>query len=230
MGISKRNRAIAFGLVAGSLLLGGGRPAGAGFIASDIGSGGTFNTLSGYNLTGPKVFTGQGYGLAVEFSVGGTAPVAFGSATLALAYRGGSNAADVVLAADNGGLPGTALETIHLSNISAIPSLVTATSTVHSPLAPGSNYWLEAIATGDTNMTWFASSQGAANHLAYRLDTGSGPGPWGLAPGSADPAFSISSVGVGNPAIVSAPPSLTLFGLGLAGLVGRGFLRKLGPA
>jgi len=223
-----RQRMIGFGWVACSILLGGGN-AGAGFIASDLGPGGSFNLKNGYNLTGPQVFTGQGYGLAVEFRVDGDSPVAFGSASLALAYRDGTNAVDVVLAADRGGLPGVALETIHLTGIPAGASLVTAFSTARTVLTPGLNYWLAAIVTGDTNMTWLANNQGFAGHLAYRLDTGSGPGPWGLAPGNADPAFSVSGVIV--PAgSVPAPPSLALLGIGLAGLLGRQALGKLRPA
>jgi len=226
-----KTRSVAAMLVIASVW---GRPndsAEAGFIASSLGPNNSYNMGDGYNLTGPKAFTGVGYGLAVRFTVGGTSPVAFGSSEMAIAYRGGTNAFDVVLATDNGGLPGTALETIHLANLSPNPSLVLASSTAHPLLAAGSTYWLEAIAVKDTVMTWLANTQGPMDHLAYRADTGSGPGPWGTAPGDADPAFAVSPFGA-SPTLASVPTpsSLSLLGIGLIGLAGRGAIRKLSAA
>ncbi len=195
-------------------------PAKAGFIATDLGSGGSYNTTSGYTLAGPQSSSGLGYGLAVEFTVSGSSSIAFGSAQLALEYHGGANAVDILLMADNSGLPGSTLETIHLTGIAAGPSLVTATSTAHTLLAPGTNYWLAAVASNDTYMSWMANSQGQMNHLAYRTDHGAGPSSWGTAPGNADVAFSIAT------AAVPAPPSFALLGVGLLGLAGYHFGRR----
>ena len=188
--------------------------ASAGFIANDLGSGGSYNTNGGYTLAGPMSSSGLGYGLAVEFTVSGTSSIAFGSAQLALEYHGGANAVDVLLMADGGGVPGSTLETIHLTNIPVGPALVTATSTANTLLTPGTNYWLAAVASNDTYMTWMSNSQGQMNHLAYRTDHGTGPTAWGTAPGNPDVAFGISV------AAVPAPPSLALFGFGLLGLAG----------
>ena len=200
----------------------------AGFVASDLSPTGAYNLGNGYNLTGPQAFTGQGYGLAVEFTVGGTSPVAFGSAELAIAYRAGSNSFNVVLASDNGDQPGATLETITETGIAPGPTLVTATSTVHTMLAAGSSYWLEALATGNTNMTWMANTQGVMNDLNYRLDTGSGPGAWNFANGYADPAFAVLS-SVATFSTVPEPTSLSLMALGLIGLVTRTAFRKFLP-
>src|SRR6185312_9086099 len=100
--------------------------------------------------------------------VSGTSSVAFGSAQLALEYHSGANAVDVLLMSDGGGLPGSTLETMHLSNIPVGPSLVMATSTVNTMLNPGTNYWLAAATSKDTSMTWMMNSQGQANHLVFR--------------------------------------------------------------
>ena len=194
-----------------------GRAALAGFIASDLGPGGSYNTNGGFTLSGPQGATGLGYGLAVEFQVAGSSPVAFGSAQLALEYHSGTNAVDVMLMSDAGGLPGSSLETIHLTNIPTGPSLVTAISPAHTLLTPGTDYWLAAVASNDSYFSWMMNNQGQANDLAYRLDHGSGPLAWQSAgPGNPDVAFSIS------PTAVPAPSSLGLLGVGMLTLGGFG--------
>ncbi len=225
MEISRRFHVSVAACLAVAAILAWSNPARAGIIVSDLGGHGEFNGSNGYNLTGPKSISGTGYGLAVEFTVGGTSPVAFGSASLALAYRRGTNAVDILLASDNAGLPGSTLETIHLTDIPVIPGLVTVMSTTHTMLTGGSSYWLVALATGDTNVTWLANNQGAMNHLAYRSDTGTGPGPWGLAPGYLDPGFAIYSPLAANVA-VPAPSSMVLLGFGLIGLAGPAARRR----
>lgn len=55
----------------------------AGFIASNLGSGNSYDTSNSYNLTGPQASTGMGYNLAIEFHISGASPIAFGSAELA---------------------------------------------------------------------------------------------------------------------------------------------------
>ena len=196
-----------------------GRPASAGFIASDLGPSGSFDANAGYTLSGPAAPGGVGYGLAVKFKNSDTSSVVFGSAQLALQFHTGANALKVLLVADSAGLPGATLETISLSNIATGPSLVTASSSVGTLLAPGMTYWLAAVASSDTFMTWNANNQGQMNGLAYRVDHGSGPQAWQSASGNPDVAFSIS------PLSIPAPPSLVLLGSGLAtlgfSLVGR---------
>lgn len=189
-----------------------GQPASAGFIASDLGTGGSFNANMSYTLSGPGATGGVGYGLAVKFTNSGSSSVAFGSAQLALEFHTGANALKVLLMADSAGLPGATLESISLSNIAVGPSLVTATSTVGTLLAPGKTYWLAAVASNDTYMSWDANNQNQMGDLAYRVDHGSGPQPWQSAAGNPDVAFSIST-----PAI-PAPPSLILLGSGMATL------------
>jgi hypothetical protein len=179
----------------------------AGFIASNLGSGGSYNANSGYTLSGPQSSSGLGYSLAVEFQVTGGAPVAFGAAQLALQYHSGANALDVLLMSNSGGLPGSTLETIHVVNIPTGPSLVTAVSSTDTLLTPGANYWLVAVASNDTYLTWMMNGQGQANHLAYEINHGSGPLGWQTSSGSTDVAFSVAAV--------PAPSAAALLGLGL---------------
>ena len=220
-----RQTLLAILATAGSMLLGDNLAAG-GYIVNDLGAGGSFDPNHGYNLTGPQVFTGQGFGLAVEFGVAGNTPLHFGSVTMALAYRGGLEAADIILASDDEGRPGAAMETIHLTAVPTIPGLVTVSSITQSLLTPGVHYWIEALATGDTNMTWFANDQGASNDFSYRLDTGPGPGPWTFDSGAADPAFAVSTPDAAAAAVPS-PSSLALLTIGIVGLTGRAAVREV---
>ena len=191
----------------------------AGFIDGDLGPGDSYNASSGYTLSGPNSYTGLGYSLAVRFQVSGTSSVAFGSAELALRYFAGANSVDVLLLGDSGGVPGATLETMHASNISTAPSPLTVTSTANTLLMPGTDYWLAAVTSGDTYMSWMANNQGRMDHLAYRTDHGTGPTPWSLAEGNPDVAFAIYS------ASVATPPSAAMLGVGLVVLGGYGIGR-----
>jgi hypothetical protein len=191
--------------------LGSGRTAQAGYLATDLGTGGTYNVSSGYTLSGPQATIGTGYSLAVEFTVSGTQPIAFGSAQLALQYHSGVDALTVMLMTNSKGLPGSTLESIQLSNIPTGPSLVTATSTVNTLLTPGTEYWLVAVASQTTYMTWMMNNQGKSNDLAYEVVTGSGPQGWQADSGGTDVAFSISTTAVAVP----SPSTASLLGVGL---------------
>jgi hypothetical protein len=58
-------------------------------------------------------------------------------------------------------LPGTALETITLTNAMStalLGSIVTANSTLHPTLISGNSYWLVADANADAHLGWFTSN------------------------------------------------------------------------
>ena len=212
------------------ITIGASSQARAGFEVGNLSSNNGFSTTSGFNLTGPQTFTGQGYAIAVKFTVASPTSVSFDSAELGLVYRNGTNAVDVSLMTDDGGVPGgTALETIHLSNISAIPSLVTATSTVHSVLAAGASYWLVAVyGAGDTSVGWLGNTSGQVGNSAYRPDSSGGIGSWVAGPSYTDPSFAVFGQAVPNAglAAVKAPPTVVLLGIGCLGLVSGRYLKR----
>ena len=223
--LGRRPGPICILLAALATLLTTDRAAQAGFEVGNLGASNTFNTKSGFNLVGPAFFTGQGYGIAVEFTVSPTAAVSFDSAELGLAYRSGTNALSVSLMANTGGIPsGTALETMSLANIAATPSIVTVNSTVHSVLTAGASYWLVAnYGAADTNIAWMANSSGQSGHTAYRTDSIAGPGSWTADSTDADPSFAVFGSYVGT---VDAPPSGVLVGLGFLGMIGGRAVRR----
>ena len=220
MKVTNRRWFIAITIFPTIAILASPRRAEAGFIAGNLGSNSSYSMTSGYTLSGPKSSSGLGYSLAVEFQVSGTSNIAFGSAELALEHHTGTNPLSVLLEADNNGVPGLTIETLQASTIPTGPSLVTVTSSINPVLNAGTNYWLVAVATNDTYLSWMANSQAQTSHLAYRTDDGSGPSGWSTPSGIADPAFAINSV------VVPAPPSLGLLGIGLATFAGNGLRRR----
>ena len=205
------------------LLLGSfGSRASADFSISNLSATQGFNALSGWNLTGSRALNNQAYAIAVRFTMPTTTSMTFASAQLALAYRAGTNALDVSLMTDLRGIPsGTMLETMHLSNITAVPGLVTATSTAHSVLAAGTSYWLVATYGGtNTNISWFFNNTGRVGQAAYRPDTLTTQGDWISAPGSTDPAYALFGAISPGLTAVNAPSSGVLVAIGGLGLVG----------
>ncbi len=227
------SRPRALGLFSGLVLaIALGPQAKAGFEVGNLSANNGFDSTSGFNLTGPQTFTGHGYAIGVRFTVASTSSVTFNSLELGLAYRNGTNKIDVSLMTDgNGGVPGgTTLETIHLDDISAVPSLVTATSTVHSVLAAGASYWIVAVyGAANTSVGWLGNNSGQVGHSAYRPDTSSGIGSWTAGPSFTDPSFALfgdAITGAGTEA-VDVPPSAILVGIGCLGLAsGRCFGRR----
>jgi hypothetical protein len=193
------------------------RSAKAGFIASNLGSGNTYNTSISYNLAGPQASTGIGYNLAVEFHISGTSPIAFGSAELALEYHGGTNALNVLLLSSLSGQPGATLETISVTNVPVGPSLVIATSSINTMLTPGTNYWLAAVMSGNSYLSWMDNSLGQFNDTAYQVNTTGTPGPWTVATGDTDIAFAINSASLAS---VPGPSSIMVLGVGAVSVFG----------
>ncbi len=220
------------GLLCGLVVaIGSGSQARADFVAGNLSSNDGFSSNSGFNLTGPQTFTEQGYAIGVRFTVASPTSISFDSAELGLVYRNGTNKVDVSLMTDGvGGLPGgTTLETIPLLDLSAIPSLVTAASTVHSVLAAGTSYWLVAVyGAGDTSVGWLGNTSGRVGNSAYRPDTSSGIGSWVGGPNFTDPSFAVFGDAVPSveTAAVGAPPSVVLVGIGCLGLAGGRYFSR----
>ena len=213
------------------LMLGGfASRAEADYLVSNLTSTLGFNALSGFNLIGPKAVTQTGYAIGVRFTISGAQSMAFDSAQLALAYRGGTNALDISLRTDQNGIPGgSALETIQITKINADPGIVTVNSALHPILSAGVSYWLVATyGAANTNIAWLFNSQGRVGLAAYRADTLTAQGNWVSAPTLTDAAYSISGsavpVAVG---VVDAPSSGVLTAIaGLGLLSGHQFQRR----
>jgi hypothetical protein len=207
-------------LVVTVLSFGSSEPARAGYIASNLGSGGSFTTTGGYTLSGPNVAAGIGYSLAVEFQVSGSSTVGFGDAELALQYHSGVNSLQILLMTSAGGLPGVALSTMSVSNLSSAASLVTVATSTAVTLSAGTNYWLVAIASTNSSFSWLTNNQGSVGHDAFNVNHGSGPTGWTTSATDTDLAFQI------DPAAVPTPRSGVLFGVGLAGISALSFKKR----
>jgi len=219
-----RPRCIALILLSASICPAGfAHRAEANFEVTNLGSNNSFSTASGFNVTGPKTFPGQGYGIAVRFTVASSTSISFDSAELGLVYRGGTNSINIALMTDGKGVPsGTTLESIHLANLSNVASLVTATSTVHSVLAAGASYWLVATyGAADTSIGWLANTTGQFGHSAYRPDTTSAIGSWVAGPSYGDAGYAVFGTDMGTNGVssVDAPPSGMLVGIGCLGVI-----------
>jgi len=140
-----------------------------------------------------------------------------------MGLRSGTNEVLVSLETDSGGVPGAILESIDVVGAMSSfdsPSLVTATSVLHSALVAGTPYWLVVSApVSDTSAAWFANSTGAIGGpgtFAFN-QAGSLTGPWlGSDLSGTLLAFQIDGLG---PAPVPEPASVTLPGIGAAGMI-----------
>jgi hypothetical protein len=187
--------AFGFIFILTSLTIGTRQDAEAGWVASNLGLGGSFNELGGYSLNGPAGPTSFGDSLAVEFQVSGNSSVMFGAAELALQYHSGLDNVQVLLMSDAGGTPGAVLDAMDLTNLPFNPSLVTVAATEPILLNPGVTYWLAAVASDDSSLTWMMNDQGDSGHLAYQMYQNGAPQSWVAAsPGSPDVAFQIDAV------------------------------------
>lgn len=139
---------------------------------SNLGPGDSYFTSAGtypvWNLS-----SGGFIHRAASFTVPGSGTVQFGSAELGFHLQNGSNSANVRLAADASGLPGSTIESINITlpAPSATPGLVTATSATNPTLTAGSTYWIIAsVNFAQTMATWGPNSTGAMGGNATRTN------------------------------------------------------------
>jgi hypothetical protein len=133
---------------------------------------------------------------------------------------------DAVVAEDSSGTPGAALETF--SSIAApttgsnfIGTILTADSVTHPSLVAGTAYWLELQPHDPTTSGiggWNSSSPSVFGNTAGRHDPN---GSW-LGVIQPQPAFEIRGTATAAP----EPASLTLAGIGVAGLLGYAGRRR----
>jgi hypothetical protein len=189
-------------------------------------NGGLFELGPGANL-GPNQN-------ASSFFVDGTHPVQFDSALLGITLNSGPNGVDLRLQANNsnggplGGqnVPGTILETIHVSN--AMPAfnttastLVTFNSTLHPLLFPGQTYWLLPHMSDATAATWNNNLQGTTGTAnSVNLIDPPAPSAWFANTGTTQGAFQV------NGTAVPEPSSLGLLALGGLSLLAIALRRR----
>ncbi len=155
-------------------------------IVSTFGPGQTFQPPPGLTIGG-GVLRGDpppNQGVTQAFQFGTAVSSQLTQVDLALRYfsipgaAGGPANLDVSIESDNLGKPGTAIETIHLTNVlgsvSFTPGIVTATSVSHPVLAAGTPYWL-VVAPPDllnTAFDWLISPNPSPTQFATRLGNG----------------------------------------------------------
>jgi hypothetical protein len=135
-----------------------------------------------------------------------------------------STAIDVIVTTDSGGVPGTALETFSSISVPGSPTIFTEDSVVHPSLDVGSTYWL-VMQTHDPTTSaligWYFSNPAVPGEESTQFSPG---GSWRTPAVTTLPAFEI--LGASTVTATPEPASLTLLGVGAAGLAGYGWQRR----
>lgn len=143
-------------------------------IYSSFGPGDSFSNDGSAVIGGSDAFPGGFQSMANLFTVTG-GDFQLGKIEVATVLEGGSNSLVVSLAANDGGLPGTVLESFPVSGLmTAHPGgILSMSSTTHPLLLDGLSYWVvvEAGAT-DTSAGWWESSPHVDGTVAWNDGSG----------------------------------------------------------
>ena len=178
----------------------------------NFGPGDTYTTNVGWTISdGDPIGTDNDQGDPITLNALG-ADFFLDSVTAPIQYVTGVNRIDLTVYDDNGGEPGTPLETASLGDLPGFGSGDPPTTWVFSGttvLQSGETYWF--IASSDKNGSWLAwalNSTGDVGPHAFRADGG----PWQISDNTRG-AFRVEGT------VVPAPAALAL--LGVAGLAAR---------
>jgi|GEM_PF-1344263 len=176
---------------------------------NSFGPGNTYLTTVGWGVEGAS--TSAGYRGQAEWFVPGVSGN-LSSIQLALFRSSGSGRSNIYLAQDNGGIPGTILESF--LNVLSPGGVLTLNSTAQSLLQAGNEYWLCAEPADSTTVSgWYYNNQSQANGFAYERSQ------WGWTAFGPPPAVPASGVFRVSVTPVPEPSAVGLAGLGLGLLV-----------
>ena len=179
-------------------------------VYSDFGAGNSYNTLSGWVISGPSATVGS-FEDAFPFTPSGD--FSFVSANIGELLESGTNGITVTLAANNSGTPGAAIESLTAvgSPNKFVSTIVEADSVTHPELHSGVEYWLVVSTTGSNVVQWDWNSIGVTGD--WQEHNG---GAWSHNTSAAG-AFSIN----GTPIVpVPEPASLVMFASGILAAIG----------
>lgn len=179
-------------------------------IYSNFGPGDSYNSGAAYGI-GPvfsfNSIVGESFVPGSNFQ--------FSGARLALAAPGGGGTqTGVYLEDDNGGNPGSILDSL----VEQSPLLGGAGSVIQfncascPDLTAGKTYWIVAAPAGDSFSSWFYNNTNDNSGVAYNLNSGGSPTPgsWSFNPTTTRGAFEVDGTQLGS---VPEPGSLALSGM-----------------
>lgn len=190
-----------------------------GIIFDNFGPGDSYDTGNANDVYGPSVSASNPRACAFPFTPSAT--YQFASAELPLGvnvFGSGPPTIVVELLSDNGGLPGTVLESFTFTNLvkSYSDKIVQATSILHPVLQLGTQYWLAALpGAANTSGIWNYALPNTDGNKATTPDIGQ---TWKLNEFGEQPvsAFEID----GTPfSAVPEPSTMALMFAGLLGLL-----------
>jgi hypothetical protein len=190
-----RNNSSSVGFLAISICsLGAATALPAEIIFSDLGPGGSYQSSSGWTIYGTTAPTKTDR--ASSFVPAGN--YTLDSIQAAFTWSFGFNTGDMYLMSDNGGVPGTILESFHFNNLPHFgvspTALTTGVSTLHPLLSAGVRYWVATSANDDSFLSFNWNNTGYMG-VASR-DNG---GAWGMSPDLTAGAFLVTATPVPEP-------------------------------
>lgn len=147
---------------------------------------GTYFCCYGYTITGPQSFLGTAYWVAVPFTPSAAYSVKKIEASVGFAGDG-TNGVTLSLNADAGGIPGAALASGNLTNLSDYGeccTLVVAQGPGGVPVNAGTQYWVVVSTSASTATTFDAWAFNSTDMRSYSFASyNSTTGTWGASDG-----------------------------------------------